>query len=62
MILIFLLFFKTILAKHSENTAKKLVSDGLFNKIDANFLKNLRFNETCDPNSMDAAAECEAEF
>ena len=61
MILIFLLF-KAILAKHYENAAKKLVSDGLFNKIDANFLKNLRFNETCDPNSMDAAAECEAGF
>ena len=62
MILIFLLFFKAIFAKHYENAAKKLVSDDLFKKIDTNFLEKLRFNETCDPYSMDAAAECEKEF
>ena len=62
MILIILLFFKAILAKNDRLSAKKLVSDGLFNKMDTEFLKNLRFNATCDSFSMEAAAECELEF
>ena len=62
MILIILLFFKAILAKNDRLSAKKLVSDGLFNEMDTKFLKNLRFNATCDSFSSEAAAECELEF
>ena len=62
MILIILLFFKAILAKNDRLSAKKLVSDGLFNEMDAKFLKNLRFNASCDSFSVEAAAECELEF
>ena len=59
MILIILLFYKAIFAKNERLSAKKLITDGLFNEMDAKFLKNLRFNATCDSLSVEAAAECE---
>ena len=62
MILIILLLFNAILDKNDRLSAKKLVSEGLFNEMDSKFLKNLRFNATCDSFFLEAAAECELEF